>query len=316
MKRFILRSVLFLLVMSAGYCFLVLFWGMFTPSWMQKNLVYKLGHKGHSYSRFQEVKEAGDIDLLFIGSSLCMRGFDPRVFEKHGYKTFNLGSGGQSPVQSLWLLKQHIDHLKPELVVVEVNPYVLSRDGVEPGLDLISNHDFKFSLAGMVITTRNVKMMNTLIYSMMRQTLGLNSGFTEDRIKNDDTYVDGGFVEKKMERFNVDQFQKEDRYILGPVDYQMQALTDIVELLNEKNIRYLLVQPPVTSFLLKEHQKAFEVDTFFASAGNYLNFNPNTYLNDTLHFFDSRHLNQEGVEIFNEVFIEEILETRGMGNSR
>lgn len=310
MKRFVLRSVLFLMALAIGYCFLILLWGMYAPAWTQKNLVYKLGHKGHSYTRFREVKSAGDIDILFIGSSLCMRGFDPRIFEKQGYKTFNLGSGGQSPVQSLWLLKQHVGHLKPELVVVEVNPYVLSRDGVEPGLDLISNHDFDFSLAGMVVTTRNVKILNTLIYSMMRQKLGLNDGFTEDRIKNDDTYVNGGFVEKKIERFDVDQFWREERYILGPVDYQMQALIEIVELLNEKKIRHLLVQPPVTSFLLKEHQKAFAVDTFFASTGNYINFNPHTYLNDTLHFFDSRHLNQEGVEIFNEVFIEEVLKER------
>ncbi len=308
MKRFILKSVLFFAALVAGYCILVLAWGLYAPSWMQKNLVYKLGHKGHSYTRFQEVKKTNDIDLLFIGSSLCMRGFDTRIFESHGYKTFNLGSGGQSPVQTLWLLKQHIDHLKPELVVVEVNPYILSRDGVEPGLDLISNHDFEFSLADMVITTSNIKMMNTLIYSMMRQALGLNRDFTEERVRNDDTYVDGGFVEKKVERFDVENFWKEDRYILGPVDYQMEALKEIVDLLNKKNIPHLLVQPPVTSFLLKEHQKAFEVDTFFTSIGRYINFNPHTYLNDTLHFFDSRHLNQEGVEIFNTVFIEEVLE--------
>ena len=117
MKRFIAKSVLFGVVMAIGYCLLVLVWGLYAPAWMQKNLSYKLGHKGHSFSRFQEVEQTGDIDILFIGSSLCMRGFDPRIFEKHGYQTFNLGSGGQSPVQTLWLLKQHLGQLNPELVV-------------------------------------------------------------------------------------------------------------------------------------------------------------------------------------------------------
>jgi len=307
MKRFIVRSVWFLLVLVAGYSLLVLSWGLFTPGWMQKNLVYKLGHKGHSWSRYQEVKTAGKVDILFAGSSLCMRGFDPRIFRKHGYEVFNLGSGGQSPIQTRWLLEKHLDKLQPGLVVVEVNPYVLSRDGVEPGLDLISNHDFDLSLFGMVWQTENIKMFNTFIYSMMRQTFGLNRNFRESRVKQDDTYVDGGYVEKTLERFNKENFSGEDRYILGPVDYQQEALRDIVDLLKSKKIPYMLVQPPVTGFLLKEHQKAFEADSFFVSLGNYVNFNPNDFLNDSLHFFDSRHLNQEGVEIFNEVFIEEVL---------
>lgn len=36
---------------------------------------------------------------------------------------------------------------------------------------------------------------------------------------------------------------------------------------------------------------------------SYYNFNERLILNDSLHFYDSNHLNQNGVELFNEELI-------------
>jgi len=38
-------------------------------------------------------------------------------------------------------------------------------------------------------------------------------------------------------------------------------------------------------------------------SGNYYNFNEMINLVDTLHFYDSHHLNQKGVRLFNEKII-------------
>ena len=42
------------------------------------------------------------------------------------------------------------------------------------------------------------------------------------------------------------------------------------------------------------------------SFGDYTNFNNNSCLNDSLHFYDNNHLNQAGVEIFNKELIRKL----------
>jgi hypothetical protein len=41
-----------------------------------------------------------------------------------------------------------------------------------------------------------------------------------------------------------------------------------------------------------------------SSYSTYYNFNEKMTLNDSLHFYDANHLNQNGVELFNEKLIE------------
>ena len=45
------------------------------------------------------------------------------------------------------------------------------------------------------------------------------------------------------------------------------------------------------------------------SYGDYYDFNNRLHLNDTIDFYDSHHLNQTGVEIFNKAFLK-ILEAK------
>lgn len=308
MKEFFRKLILFGVVASLSYLLLIFIWGTFMPEWLQKNLFYKLGNKGHMYSRLQEVKQKKDVDILFVGSSLCLRGFDPRIFEEYGHSSFNLGSGGQTPIQSQWLIHKYVKQLNPKLVVLEVNPYVLSRDGVESGLDLVSNHDADLSHLNMILKIRNIRLFNTWLYAMMRDALGMNKNFREDTVKEEDTYVGNGYVEKQPERFNLSKYSRETKYKLDPVPYQKKAVRKIIRELNRRKTDVVMIQLPVTSVMLSDHMEAFKIDSFYVKQGKYYNFNPALYLNDTIHFFDSRHLNQEGVEVFNRYFIEEILQ--------
>lgn len=295
------------MLLALGYTILVGIGGATMPQSLRKNLPYKFGGKGFLFTRLQELKNTHDIDILFVGSSLSIRGFDPRIFSKNGYSTFNLGSGGQTPVQSEWLVKKYLAHLNPRLVIIEVNPYTLSRDGVEPALDLISNHPFDLGLVRMVYQTINIKVLNAFLFSFWYELSGAKRNTVEKSTKGEDTYISGGFVEQQLIRFHPNQFKESEKQLLGPLPAQEKALQNLVEFVRKNNIPLLLVQPPVSKFFLHQHPGAFESDPFYSALGTYYNFNHYDLLNDTIHFSDSRHLNREGVAIFNEYLINNIL---------
>lgn len=295
------------MLLALGYTILVGVWGATMSQSLRKNLPYKFGGKGFLFTRLQEMKTIHDVDILFVGSSLSIRGFDPRVFTKNGYRTFNLGSGGQTPVQSEWLVKKYLAKLSPRLVIIEVNPYTLSRDGVEPALDLISNHHFDPGLATLVYQTTNIKVLNAFIYSFWHELSGAKRNIVEKSSKGEDTYISGGFVEQQLIRFHPNQFKESEKQLLGPLPAQEKALKNLVNHVKKNNIPLLLVQPPVSKFFLHLHPGAFDSDPFYNTLGTYYNFNHYDLLNDTIHFSDSRHLNREGVTIFNQYLIKNIL---------
>lgn len=45
---------------------------------------------------FNDLRKLNNCDILFLGSSHCYRGFDPRVFKNIGYNIFNLGTSSQT----------------------------------------------------------------------------------------------------------------------------------------------------------------------------------------------------------------------------
>jgi hypothetical protein len=213
-------------------------------------------------------------------------------------------------LQSVFLVKKYIHQLNPKLILFEVNPYIVSRDGVEAAIDLVSNHDFDWWFFKMALTINNIKVLNATIFSFWRTVLALDKDFKEDVIKNDDTYVSGGFVEKKISYFNPDDFDKEPKYKMKPIDYQEEALEDLIGFLQSTNTNLILVHPTVSKTAYVEYQNDkyyVQSDKYFQEIGNYYNCNLYLTLNDSLHFYDSRHLNQDGVEIFNEVLINDIL---------
>jgi hypothetical protein len=65
-----------------------------------------------------------------------------------------------------------------------------------------------------------------------------------------------------------------------------------------------LVFAPVTT---SEYEALGDMTLFnnqMRDLGDYYNFNEIMTLNDSLHFYDAHHLNQHGVELFNQRLIE------------
>ena len=114
-------------------------------------------------------------------------------------------------------------------------------------------------------------------------------------------YIPGGFVERKMEYFKHLNYSA-TKWIY--IQKQFVSFEKICTLLKNENIPFILIYAPVTPSLYKSYTNQKEFDEKMSGYGNYYNFNEIIHLDDSLYFYDSHHLNQQGVEIFNKKLIE------------
>ncbi len=300
MKQFIKSILLFVLILLVFYPILVCIWGLVMPSFLKPNLNYYLGGYGHMYSRLNEAKKIKKVDCLIIGSSLAYRGFDTRILNDSGISSFNLGSSSQTPLQTKVLLKKYLTRLSPNRIIYVVDPDAFTSDGVESSLDLISNDRNDINTIKMAIAVHHIKVFNTLIFACMRDALKLNNKFAEPVCKDDDIYINGGYVEKKISYFKNVTYPVQ-RWKFNPK--QLKSFSENISIIKSMRIPYILVNTPVTTALYKSYTNNNEFDSIMNAYGRYYNFNGKIKLNDSLDFYDEVHLNQEGVRKFDSSLI-------------
>lgn len=98
MKLFIKNIILFTCYILLFYIIVTPLWSFVMPNFMAKNVRNCVGCYGHLFSRVRDAEKMKNPDILFLGSSHAYRGFDTRIFSKHGITSFNLGSSAQTPI--------------------------------------------------------------------------------------------------------------------------------------------------------------------------------------------------------------------------
>ncbi len=304
MSKFFRNFILFLAITILVYPLMVIVWGVIAPSRLKKNLNYKVNSVGFMHTRLSEIKSAKYPDILFIGSSTAYRGYDPRIFREKGITILNFGSSAQTPIQTRYLLERYLHTIKPELLVLDVTPLMFTIDGVESSLDLITNDDFNDELIRMAIRVNHLKVYNTLIYTGFINLIGRNSEQNEPRLRKYDKYISGGFVERELSFNKKANFENE---IWEFQSEQFKEFEKVVSFLKSNNVGFLIAQAPIAPRFYHAHQNNCYFDSVISQHGNYLNFNKLLLLDDSLHFYDNNHLNQNGVEIFNRKMIDILL---------
>ena len=301
MRKFLIKLIQFAGFSFLIYVILIFLWGNFFNSKTNKNLNYKQGSNGHLFTRLREIKKYRNVDILFVGSSHAYRNFDPRIFSRYGIKTFNLGLSSQTPIQTWMVLKRYLEKLNPKLLVYDVYPATFESDGVESAIDFISNSEFNFDLISMALKINNIKVYNTLLYRIVLEFLGLNNNFKENLVRGRDKYISGGYVERDDTIKLIKQNLKPKKWMFNK--YSKNQFEFILKYLRNRSGKLLLVNTPVRKEFYNSYINNDEVDGYFKSRGMYLNFNKNSLLNDSVHFYDNHHLNKKGVKVFNEYFI-------------
>lgn len=308
MKQFILRVALFVVFCVVAYPLWLLAWGGTPLKRLSTNLNYRRGSVGHMHTRLHEARNENDVDILFLGSSHAYRGFDTRIFAEAGLKTFNLGSSAQTPVQTELLLKRYLDRLNPKLIIYEVYPATFTSDGIESTTDLLSNDKIDGDIWAMVLDQRHMKSYHTALYATIRQTLFPDADFQEKRLRWDGRYISGGYVELNENR-SKPKIIKKKRWTFH--DYQYQAFSDALEFIADREIPVILIMAPIPAYTYESYLNMDEFNQKMHSYGSYYDFNQIALLDDQLHFYDTSHLNQEGVEVFNRDLIHH-LEKQGV----
>ncbi|MFA5967478.1 MAG: hypothetical protein WC805_03150 [Patescibacteria group bacterium] len=303
MKKFLKDLALFIGLTLLIYPVLVIVWGELIPGRLIFNLNYPRGGYGHTYSRIHEIDQYPNVDVLFVGSSHVYRGFDTRIFAAHRITSFNLGSSLQTPIQTKLLLERYLDIFNPKLIIYEVCHDSFSSDGVESSLDIIANDRIGWDTWQMVGDTLNIKTINALIFGLYKQQFSSNANFIEPATKNGDTYISGGYVEKTSAYYQP-QKHTLSSWVLN--SKQTKTFRQTVNMINEREIKLLVVQAPVTKILFDSYANNNEIDAWFKELAPYVNFNnySQLQLSDTQHFYDDQHLNQIGVELFNNQLID------------
>ena len=199
MKKFLLQLFFFLIFVFSIYIFFVIGIGEFGDEKLNKNLAYEKAGPGHTYSRLRDAENIKNVDLLIFGTSLAFKGYDTRIFAKNGIRTFNLGTAGETPVQTEYMVKRYSKNIHPDLVIYEVNPEWFSTNRIESTVDILSNlPDIDLDAAKMAFRVNNIKVYNNLIYSFYRANL-LNEDYIEPVKNYGEIYIQGGgFSQNKM----------------------------------------------------------------------------------------------------------------------
>jgi len=267
------------------------------------------GGYGYTLTRFREIEQHQDIDLLFAGSSRCYYSFAPQVFERLGLTTFNMGSPSQTPLNSYYLLKKYYNRLTPKLVVVEINPHILQKDGVESFLDLMINQPVSPEIVAMGLATRDPYAINTLGVQLLN-SLREDFGAVRMQPRPMDEYIPGGAVSAK--NFNEQTFD-ETPFAVDIPDRQLDYLEDIVEFVHSRGGRILLVVAPVPhewKGVITNYADAFAPLRALAQARGVrlYDFNEAMTLDTRTFFKDFHHLNANGAKIFSYDVVDSLLD--------
>lgn len=288
--KHLLRNIIQFLPLALGFTLLMLW--LLGGTGRLRNVTYRLGHDDHLHTKVLEARQTHDIDVLFLGSSHAYRTFDTRIYTRRGLRTFNLGSSNQTPLQTEVLLHSLLDSLRPRLVVFEMHPDIMTHDGVEAAIYQLCNVPPTWSMVPMVLRTRNMKVLASAAYAIPHN---LFSSEFRRFLEPEGMYVPGGFVEHEPACYSPQPLPTTH---IQPLQRQLSALRRCIRLLNQCGIPYILLEVPDTKDMLESYINITDFQNEISTYGKFY-FMSLPELDDSLHFYDSEHLNQAGVEIYN-----------------
>lgn len=270
------------------------------------NNSYRTGNLSGSLLRFKQADTMRNVDLLIIGSSHAVNGYDPRIFKKANINAFVLGTISLNAGITQIILDKYLDQINPKFIILDVfDLCTLGKLSTETSTDYISNDDLSIlELTKIFLHSPSVKVFNSSIYSFWdRQKKEIFSEYFNDMSKR---YINGGYLP-------INSIYKDSVFIKKEVNsvslLQKKYFENIIRKIEDKGIGYVIIQSPVIEKVYKQIDNKDNINFYFSSFGNYYNFNLDRYryLFELSDFGDAKHLNVKGVQKFNDFIIDKIL---------
>lgn len=300
MRQFTLKFIVFIGLSLAVY-FSMFF--LLNISVNGKKIIYYTSNYyafkgGAAYQSFKEFDKNKKYDILILGSSHAYRGYDPRIFFKNGYLAYNLGTSGQSILNTYDLAVNYITSNNNKLIIIDIFSGTFSGDDFESSSNLITNIPDVYLAEKIALSLRDIRGVNMFVQRLF-------SGKQPPSFV-DNGYVGSGFCEKK------DSIKGNVKYTHGEIVSAQKSLISFEELLffcKKNNFNVVFVSHPMPKeYSIVAYNHFAEKLKPIIDKYNYrwYDFSFNHNLNSKNHFFDHNHLNQAGVLIFDSLLIEKL----------
>ena len=285
-----------------------------------------------------------EYDLVFVGTSRVLRGFDPSAFDRRmeelgrEMKSFNFGLVGLGFLEQVrlvnWILEQQPDRLK-FLVLEPTERDVIwhipraktgrrAQEVAEPSTNLFTLRDVNWHTPGVTadgvasIWSTRSGLQARLEESYLHVLHALHRAFNLGTGTN---LLTRSLEESRRPAIDVDGFGgKDERLPWGqepeeraarqdvtpPSSLLWQVLRATCERVEELGIQVLLVVPPTADPLrtLFRASESGDLDPFLAYTPEVV---PELFAERESYFFDAKHLNRAGAERFSVRLAEDLL---------
>jgi hypothetical protein len=240
-------------------------------------------------------------DIVVLGSSHAYRGYDPRIFANENIQLFNAGSSSQNTLVSRALATHILQPSDGQLYIIDIYDKVWSGDGIESCNRFIQNSPSAALNTDLTLHALDLRKIN-------QYSTWLFSDLTQFEVEAKD-YVADGYCSKN------DSLQSPPQALEGPEEinplFQVH-LDRLLQLLEEKSVEYIFVSHPhPTTEGLEAYHKPMKtyIDSLAAAKNTfYFDYTSHPSFSDFGYFADANHLNQKGVDLFNELLIRDLKE--------
>lgn len=239
-------------------------------------------------------------DAIVLGASRAERSYDPKIFEQNNLKIFNFGSSAQS-IQNSSILLRHLlsGSASVKEVWIDIYPASFKDDALESTSDLIQNIGFVEAPFELAWESKDFRSINLLLKRYC------SSNTSKVVVISD--YKGRGYVgvNKKMSDQLISTLGEFKPYIhsdfeVGP--RSLEALEEIFNLCSSKGVNCQLIISPVSVFgseIELSRMKEAINPILSKYKAKCLDFSHLDSIETAWHFYDEKHLNEDGVGIFN-----------------
>lgn len=259
-------------------------------NWFDENL----GTQGTVYRAALEYERDQPFDIAVFGSSHAYRGYDPRIFERNIRKSiFNFGSSAQSIPNSFHYIKHETEKADYDLVILDLLISIFENTALESSIMLVRNVPDDELALDLLKDEKDIRLLN--IY-LARHLILNDTGY----YKNPD-YIKHGFVSKSATMTPPESMRPYKPF--EPSPRAVERFKQILEFCHLNDIPLVLVNQPRPKETNYEKNREF---SDFVSAMNkeygfpFFDYSLNHDLPTGPYFYDLGHMNQKGVEYFND----------------
>ena len=276
------------------------------------------------------------LNMVFVGSSHSYCTFDPENFDSIlGIQSFQMGTPLQHPDTSYFSLKEILKYQKPKVAVIEVYWDMLDDDfdmkQANSFFEVLKDDSLKKEYIKDVFPIGEKVKYNLLPMKYQQDYFAYEADAMDKEIqekygvskeKNEETngvekYVSKGYVFSdivlpKKEYDETNQFKNLDGKKWNVSNKQVDYLRKSIELCKENDINVVLVTAPVANVSMEYIKNYEKINNWFLNFSkengvkyidyNIINKEENLLKNEN--FRDDAHLNDSGVKIIDNHFLE------------